>query len=218
MICGAQALGRTGQRQLGALARMEGQTGDDLAAKIAERRAGRPDLLKEEFARATGVAPDDAMSAIQSVVAKGRAEAAPLYDAAYQAGPFDSPVLNGLMGRPSLKRAMSKAYRLAAEEGEVPEALGLVNMDIMDQWAVTNPADFGATQAAQKTVRGPSRAPSQGPSLVKFLADSGGIDDVGGDLAAMDAGAWHKGRAYQRPLIGKMSADDAALKAWQAGR
>jgi hypothetical protein len=216
-ITAAEALGRTGQRQLGALARMEGRTGDDLAAKIAERRAGRPDLLKEEFARATGVAPDDALGAIQSVVAKGRAEAAPLYDAAYQAGPFDSPALNRLMGRPSLKQAMSKAYKLAAEKGENPEALGLVNMDIMDQWAVTDPADFGATQTAQKTVRGPSRAPSQGPSLVKFLADSGGIDDVGGDLAAMDAGSWHKGRAYQRPLIGRMSADDAALKAWQAG-
>jgi hypothetical protein len=217
-ITAAEALGRTGQRQLGALARMEGQTGDQLAAKIAERRAGRPDLLKEEFARATGVAPDDAMGAIQSVVAKGRAEAAPLYDAAYQAGPFDSPVLNGLMGRPSLKRAMNKAYRLAAEEGENPEALGLVNMDNMDQWAVTNPADFGGAQTAvQKAVRGPSRAPSQGPSLVKFLADNGGINDVGGDLAAMDAGSWHKGKAYQRPVIGKMSADDAALKAWQAG-
>ena len=217
-IMAAEAMGRTGQRQLGALARMEGKTGDNLAAKIAERRVGRPELLKEEFERATGVAPDDAMGAIQSVVARGRADAAPLYDAAYEAGPFDSPVLNGLMGRPSLKRAMKKAYRLAAEEGENPEALGLVSMDNMDQWAVTNPADFGKSEAAvQKAVRGPSRAPSQGPSLIKFLADSGGINDVGGDLAAMDAGLWHKGKAFQRPLIGKMSADDAALRAWEAG-
>ena len=217
-IMAAEAMGRTGQRQLGALARMEGQTGDNLAARIAERRVGRPELLKEEFGRATGVAPDDAMGAIQSVVAKGRADAAPLYDAAYEAGPFDSPVLNGLMGRPSLKRAMNKAYRLAAEEGENPEALGLVNMDNMDQWAVTNPADFGDAQTAvQKAVRGPSRAPSRGPSLIKFLADNGGIDDVGGDLAAMDAGSWHKGKAFQRPLIGKVSADDAALRAWEAG-
>jgi len=118
-------MGRTGQRQLGALARMEGQTGDNLAARIAERRVGRPELLKEEFGRATGVAPDDAMGAIQSVVAKGRADAAPLYDAAYEAGPFDSPVLNGLMGRPSLKRAMNKAYRL---NGRSPIRLTLARL------------------------------------------------------------------------------------------
>jgi hypothetical protein len=49
------------------------------------------------------------------------------------------------------------------------------------------------------------------------LADNGGVDDVGGDLAAMGAGLWHKGKAYQRPVIGKVSADDAALKAWELG-
>lgn len=46
-----------------------------------------------------------------------------------------------------------------------------------------------------------------GPSLLEFLASRGGIDDTGGDLAAMGADRWHREGAFRRKLIRRSAAD-----------
>ena len=84
--------------------------------------------------------------------------------------------------------------------------------------------------------RAPAKAPSQGKSLAKFIADGGGVLDDGGDLAAMGGADWSKGKPYQRSLIAKgkdaqvplpgqpaqyqpagQGADEWAQRAWEAG-
>lgn len=75
-----------------------------------------------------------------------------------------------------------------------------------------------------------------GPSLMDFIAKGGGIVDTGGDLKAMGADAWHKGKPGKRRLLRDTSGDgqssmladgglgvneygpDAwAMRAWEAG-
>lgn len=48
---------------------------------------------------------------------------------------------------------------------------------------------------------GPSDAQLFGPSLLEYLAKRGGVEDVEGDLAAMGADAWHRGRPGTRRLV-----------------
>lgn len=213
-LTAAEAIGQPGQAALGALARQAGTTGDDLAGLVSARRVARPEVLKGEFADAVGIAPEAAAGDIQALVNAGRAKAAPLYDAAHDFGPVSSPRLESLSQRPSVRSALKAAINLAREEGQSPEELGLVHLDNMDSWATSNPAEVAATV---KTPAGPARAPTQGKSLLKFLADSGGVSDAQGELAAVGAQSWHKGKAYQRPVIGSIDPDQAALMAQEAG-
>ena len=75
----------------------------------------------------------------------------------------------------------------------------------------------------------------KGASLLEFIAKNGGIEDTGGDLKAMGADQWHKGKFRKKLIrdgkqkealpgmgggIGNASGfgqDEIALKAWQAG-
>ena len=51
---------------------------------------------------------------------------------------------------------------------------------------------------------------NQGPSLLDFVSRTGGIVDLGGELAAMDAGSWHKGKPGKRKLVRAASQDTEA--------
>ncbi len=75
----------------------------------------------------------------------------------------------------------------------------------------------------------------RGPSLVEWISSQGGIEDKGGDIAAMGGGDWHRGKPGKRKLIrphddagqGSMlggtgrqnvnSPDDLASRAQEAG-
>ena len=76
-----------------------------------------------------------------------------------------------------------------------------------------------------------------GDSLIEFLAGRGGLIDEGGELKAMDAHLWHKGKPGRRKLVvegdggptgpglmgmggaqkNRLSVDEAARAAWEAG-
>lgn len=153
----------------------------------------------------------DALDAAQ------KAAADPLYAQVRELGPTYSPRLQDLERRPSIKRAKARAYRLAAEEGRNPEALGLSEVEVPGAWDSEVPPT-GIEGAERAATKGPAKAPSRGASLAKYIADNGGLTDTGGDLAAMDATRWHKGKAFQKPLIGKGGgADDWAVRAWEKG-
>lgn len=153
----------------------------------------------------------DVLNAAQQKAAK------PLYDQVREIGPTDSPTLQKLEQRPSVQRAKVRAYRIAKEEGRDAEGLGLTNVELPGAWDSHLPPEEAAVASAAK-VRGPAKAPSQGPSLAKFIADGGGIKGADGEIKAMDAERWHLGKAFQRKLIGNGdSADGWAQRAQEAG-
>jgi hypothetical protein len=69
------------------------------------------------------------------------------------------------------------------------------------------PPSLARTQAAGSidlvvnAMRRGAAAPKQGPSLVEWIARNGGIEDKGGDLKAMGAETWHRGKPGRRKLI-----------------
>jgi hypothetical protein len=66
----------------------------------------------------------------------------------------------------------------------------------------------------------PRKKRATGTSLLHFIGSQGGAKDFGGDLAAMGAGDWHKGKSFARKVINNetgKSLDDLALLAWEAG-
>ena len=142
-ITAAEAIGRTGQRQLGALARREGQTGEALESLMTERRLARPTVLQTEFASATGVDPEAAAGNIESMVDAGRRAAAPLYERAYQDAIQITPKLADLSKRPTVQKAMNNARRMMLDDGLDPSAVGLevspASGDIPEMIKVTRP-------------------------------------------------------------------------------
>lgn len=196
--------------------------------------------IVDEAASGMGVGEKSYLDTFDNLNKIQKEAADPLYAQVREIGATDSPTLQSLMARPSMKKAIARAYRIAKEEGRNPEDLAIVSVESPGNWVSSLPPEDQVVLQAQGVILkrgGAGKAPTQGPSLAKFLADNGGVVDDGGDLAAMGAGDWNKGKAYQRGLIAKAaeaqgalpgtapkayqpggtSADDAALKAWEAG-
>jgi hypothetical protein len=123
-LMAAEVFGPTGARQLGALARREGLTGQNLVTTIGDRRQARPGILTEAFEQATGVRPGDASEIIADVVDTGQKNARPIYELA-----FNDPIemtdnLQELLNLPALQGARRRAYRLMQNDRIDPETLG----------------------------------------------------------------------------------------------
>lgn len=75
-----------------------------------------------------------------------------------------------------------------------------------------------ALEAQERAGVAPPR-PIRKPSLIKFLADTGGIRDDGGELANRDLQLWHRFKPFQRRLLNPngRSMEHAAEAAWEAG-
>lgn len=56
-----------------------------------------------------------------------------------------------------------------------------------------------------------------GKSLVEYLRDAGGLNDAGGELAALDVNVGKVGRNRLVKSEGGLSLDDAAMRAWENG-
>ncbi len=208
-----------------AVVNMPGQARDMAATALDLRQRGqlvdgewrvRPasTRIADQAAEGMGLGGRDYHSDLDTLTAQQKADAGPLFAKAYGAGPQTSPVLESLTARPSVREAMGKAYRIAQEEGRNPEALGLVNAEdpaAWDSWAQPDAAQ------AVASLKAPGRDTSQGPSLLKFIADGGGMKGADGELSAMDADKWHAGKPFQRRLIGAGdTADGWALRAQEA--
>lgn len=96
------------------------------ADKIAEALADQASIKASDDLRKGLGTSGEFYDTIASLDTAKRAAAAPLYEKAYSAqGNVWSDDLKKLADRPSVKAAMSKAYRIAAEEDVNPTALGL---------------------------------------------------------------------------------------------
>lgn len=106
--------------------------------------------------------------------------------------------------------AMTEYRRSGIEVEQVlPERLRKYTPDEIDVM-------LGELKAAQK---GPTERKLLGPTLLEHLASKGGLKDIGGDLAAMDADKWHRDKAFRPRLIREegRGLDDAALTAFESG-
>jgi hypothetical protein len=123
-VTAAEVLGRPGVQTLGAVARRTGKTADALEGALTVRESGAGDRMLDDFSHSTGIDPEAVAGDFASHAASLRAKAAPLYDAAYaQPSPMTAPLAD-LMRRPSMRRALARATRIAAEEGRDPSELG----------------------------------------------------------------------------------------------
>lgn len=123
-ITAAEALGRPAMTQLTAVSRREGATGDALESALRQRQQAMPERVLTDLQDATGLTPEAIYGDHVAHAATLRAKAAPLYDEAYAQPPVQSDRLDALLKRPSLRKAMSRAATIAAEEGRDPAALG----------------------------------------------------------------------------------------------
>lgn len=123
-VTGAELIGRQGVSQMTALGRRPGQTGDALDAALTERASGAPERVLGELETAAGIDSATAADDFAAQAARLREQASPLYDEAYAVGAVDSPRLQVLVSRPSMRRALSRAMRIAEEEGREPAELG----------------------------------------------------------------------------------------------
>ena len=78
--------------------------------------------------------------------------------------------------------------------------------------SVTARHPAGGMADAVKTIRNRKKVSASklfGPSLLEFISKRGGLQDDGGELAAMDAGLWHKGRPGRARLLREAGKDGA---------
>lgn len=225
-ITAAEAISPRMGGHLDVLAKQPGVTGDALAETVERRRGARPAEILGAAQKALGVDPAQAMSALDRIVAQGRSEAKPLYDWAWHPDNPNStnmwnPEFESLAKTDAVQRAMKRARSIMSNEGVSPEILGAGFVENPEQWATYEPPPITETEPRivgfAGRASGPAQAPSQGPSLLKFIADNGGIADESGDVTALGGDQWHVGKPYQRRLIGTQQPDDVALRAWEAG-
>jgi len=212
-----ERMGSGGETVARAVASVPGPGQDIARAALAERRQGARGRIVASLRRDLG---DDGTSfhGLKDALDKQRLEESrPLYQEAFDHAPPVDNRLERLKARPSIRKAMRRGADLAHEAGEDPNALGLFHMEDPADWASATPPARGAEIERAMGRRAPSREPSRGKSLNKFIADNGGIRDRG-DVQGMGGGDWHKGKAYQRGLVGDgADADEWALRAWEAG-
>lgn len=113
--------------------------------------------------------------------------------------------------------AMTQAELLTQREATRAQRMGRdltgQEFDPVDVRQILPPA-LAQVQAADntdiliETMKGGKDAKTAaGPSLMDFIARGGGIVDTGGDLKAMGADAWHKGKPGKRKLVRDASGD-----------
>jgi hypothetical protein len=123
------ALGDTGENVRGLLAassRSSGVGRTIVRDALEERQAGLADRITQHIERDLGPVANPHEVA-DELMTKARTEAAPLYDEAYAKPVPDAFVekLKPLLQRPSVQKALNNARRIAQEEGDDPDALGL---------------------------------------------------------------------------------------------
>lgn len=221
----AEAIGPKGIDRVNALSRVDQGVTRNVTDQMTARLAQTPHRINRSFEAVTGIAPEEAQEGIDRLVARGQAEAKPLYEQAFQ-GMADSPEIRHLVQNvPAIRKGLGPAAEHLLNRRIDP-------YDLSEAFVVPN--DYAVT-AGSKQIRdyladvrelrngGVKRASQEvGPSLIEHLAEQGGVMDATGDLQGMDAQrvVLNKGKVGSlRKLVRPtgMSMDDAAVKAWEAG-
>lgn len=120
------ALGDTGdnaRQLLASVARQPGPARTLTRETVLQRQLAQQERIASAVTRDLGPTAN-IREASEALIEQARTASKPHYDA-FEAAPGASSVkLDDLIARPSVKRALERAYRLAAEEGDDPTALG----------------------------------------------------------------------------------------------
>src|SRR5699024_457261 len=81
------------------------------------RQAGQQDRLLQAAEVASGQRAGNFQQARQALIQGRKAASAPLYEEAFRTGIQETPELAELMTRPAMRSAMSRATKMAADEG-----------------------------------------------------------------------------------------------------
>jgi hypothetical protein len=121
--------GENVQALAGRLTRTQGEPREIATQFLADRNAGMaPRLIQSIDQNLSG---GNAFNAAQDLLAQRRADAAPLYQAAYGHYPLNPDTiapdgeLDNMMSRPSMQNAAHRALGIAKEEGRDPASLGI---------------------------------------------------------------------------------------------
>lgn len=117
-------LGENSRSLLGAVVNRPGPTRAAAANMLERRQRGQGGRIKASADRALG-ADNSFYQSLDDLSQQRQQAAAPLYERAYAKDFVWSDTLESLMGRPSMKKAAARAYRIASEEGRDPRALGM---------------------------------------------------------------------------------------------
>jgi hypothetical protein len=86
---------------------------------------GQSTRVAADLKTALGQTGEELYPTMQAIITKRAQDAAPLYDEAYLSVNVTNETLDALIKRPSMKAALARAYRIAAEEGRDPADLGI---------------------------------------------------------------------------------------------
>jgi hypothetical protein len=217
------ALGDTGENVRGlmaASARASGVGRTVVRDALTERQAGLADRITQHIERDLGPVANPHEVA-DKLMTQARDAAAPLYEAAYAkpgALQFVEKV-KPLLERPSMRKAMSKAYRIAQEEGRDPESLGFV-MDKDGNVKLSDDITLGEDEAGSLTMtREPVTKKSASWQTLDYIKR--GMDDVVEGYRDTTTGKLHldtEGRAINNTLRSYLQAFDAANPEYAAAR
>lgn len=191
-ITTAEAIGRTGVNNLGALARRGGPAGDTLAPVLMDRNAQTPARIMQDFASAAGIHPEAASGDMEGLAARLRGEAAPLYDLALSSpDPVWNTDLANLAQRPVVKKAISAVGQDFLNAGQDPTTAGLqldpdTGLHVLnpDLSASTEPQPTAATwDAVKKAI---ARQVERNPVTGRVLPDSQSQGNYGVMTASRD--------------------------------
>lgn len=220
-----------------ALSRLPGPTRPLVRDVAVPRQTGQGERIQTAITRDLGPVAN-VREASEGLIKTAQAKAGPFYEKAYAAPGFDRvyPQIESMLDRPSMKGAISRAFRIAQEEGRDPTALGFIVKENGDIGLVPQTGRYSSAPVmdpradlSRETVRGANGSEFQkvGPTdLVGWLRRNGGIQDQGGDLSHMGLnnaprrGMDHVGQEHRfGPLVADsgMNLDDAAVRAWEAG-
>jgi hypothetical protein len=148
------------------------------------------------------------------LMTKARTDAGPLYDAAYVKPGVQTfaDKIKPLLQRPSMRKALSNAYRIAAEEGVDPETLGLSKF---------KPSDSPILDATGKPMQVDEIQVTKVPTWKTFDYIKRGMDDVVESYRDPVTGKLNldtEGRATNNTLRSFLGAFDAANPEYAAAR
>lgn len=210
------ALGDTGENVRGLLAassRASGMGRTIVRDALETRQAALADRITQHIERDLGPVANPHQVA-DELMTKARTEAGPLYEQAYAApgaAEFSQKVAP-LLQRPSMKKALSNAYRIAQEEGEDPEALGLSKF---------KPSDSSILDANGKPMQVDEVQLAKAPTWKTLDYIKRGMDDVVETYRDKTTGKLAldtEGRATNNTLRSYMSAFDDANPSYAAAR
>lgn len=107
-----------------AAAGVPGRAKNEAVEFLSRRQAAQAERISDDVAALLN--PNrDFHGTVDQLMRRRAQEAAPLYDEAYRAVNVWNDDLERLLRRPSMKQALARAYRIAAEEGRDPHDLGI---------------------------------------------------------------------------------------------